>query len=204
MEKSDFQSKWYYRLLKVIFYLLYWISLLINIWTIFAIIWDLYLWFDTGSIWSLEDLIYWFTWLPIIILFFELLRTTFYYIVIWKWNFRLNNKLEKYYYKILFYFNYKWRLWRLNFFLSYIIINIIFWIFGKILDIFEQSNNTILVWILVLTYLWLIICLLIKRINDLDWKKWHILFLIFIPVIFVLLFKRWTIWNNKNWIDPIN
>ncbi|MDD4151198.1 MAG: hypothetical protein PHR68_01160 [Candidatus Gracilibacteria bacterium] len=89
MEKLVFKSKWYYGLLKVIFYLIYGLALLINIGTLCVIIGNLFFGLETGSIWNLEDLIYGFLWLPIIILFFELLRTIFFYIVIGKWEFRL-------------------------------------------------------------------------------------------------------------------
>lgn len=89
MKKSEFQNKWYYRLLKIIFYFLYIISLLMTIWSIFVIIYDWFLWFDTIEIWYWENLVYWFLLLPTIILFFELLRTIFFYIVLWEWSFRL-------------------------------------------------------------------------------------------------------------------
>lgn len=73
MKLQDMQKQWWYRLLKVIYYSAYVISLMI-----------------------------WFFIFPLVILFYEFIRGAFFYVIIWDWNWQFERK-KKFFHKLYSY-----------------------------------------------------------------------------------------------------
>jgi len=78
MKKSEFKKKWYYRLLKILYYSLYFLTIFLSISITFTLV----------NISHIEWFLFWIFILPLWLFFIEFIRSIFYYILFWIWDFK--------------------------------------------------------------------------------------------------------------------
>lgn len=196
------KSNWkIWRLTKVLYFIITLPLVLLWAWTILSSqeTYNWGIWINDYYIWSLYMILFLISY----ILSTDFIRRVISYINNWNFNWFIDyNKIliiiKKY---ISYNINFKWKVWRLNFFIGFILINVIFWYIWKIIenfwDIISVSFLNIILFFYIILYLLIIINLIIKRLNDLNFKKWYLLLLLVpilnIMIIFSLLFNKWSI-----------
>lgn len=123
---------------------------------------------------------------------------------------------------IKIFFSFSWRINRKNFWISFIISIILYFlisfIFGGLIMIWINIFNIgekimvpiIIVQMIILSIfvLYLYFLIFIKRLHDLN-KSWWMSLLFFIPIIWriwliiICWFFKWTEWQNQYWPDPL-
>ena len=131
------KSNWkIWRLTKVLYFIITLPLVLLWAWTILSSqeTYNWGIWINDYYIWSLYMILFLISY----ILSTDFIRRVISYINNWNFNWFIDyNKIlisiKKY---ISYNINFKWKVWRLNFFIGFILINVIFWYIWKIIENF--------------------------------------------------------------------
>ncbi len=193
MEKSEFKNKWYYRLLKVLYYIIY-------IWGIFSLIITaiigLVIYQDFDMIfWSLISI-------PFFIVLFKLIISVFNYIFWWEWNFELIEDIKKV--SKLYNEDKYWIIWiNRMVFNTVFIIEITFLVLFTSYILHNWYNSNLFINLILSYSIFIIIFFYIafKRFHNIWKSRWNT-FALFIPLyqfylLYLLIFKPWTLNVDK-------